>query len=69
MATSNWTRRRHLRRKLTIASKHLDQAGALVWAASQEYREAGRGPYQALEAIASAIAQTVEALDNVTAEV
>ena len=67
MGTSGvWTRRRHLKRKLSIACKHLDQAGALVWAAAQEYEAAGRGPSEALKAIANAVAETLEALEQVT---
>jgi multidrug resistance efflux pump len=65
MGSTTWTRRRHLKRKLTFARNHLDQAGALVWAAAAEYRAAERGPYEELEAIAHAIAQTLEALETV----
>jgi multidrug resistance efflux pump len=65
MGKTTWTRRRHLKRKLTFARNHLDQAGALVWSAAAEYRAAERGPYTELETIANAIAETLEALETV----
>jgi hypothetical protein len=50
---------------LTFARNHLDQAGALVWSAAAEYRAAERGPYEHLEAVANAIAETLEALEAI----
>ena len=69
MGTSRWSRRRHLKRKLTMAIKHLDRAGALIWASAQEFKEHDKGPYEALEVIASAVANTIEALEPIAEEV
>jgi len=57
------------RRRLKVARRHIDAAGALIWAASQDYREAGKGPYEALETIARALAEIMEVLDAALGEI
>jgi len=49
--------------------KHLDRAGALIWATAQEYKAHEKGPYEALEQIAHGVATLLEALDVVLEEV
>jgi hypothetical protein len=63
------SRRRHLRRKLTFATKYLINAEALISSAAAEYRAAQTGPYVALEAVAQAIREITLAVDNLMAEV
>jgi hypothetical protein len=56
-------------KRLKAARRHIDYAGGLVWATAVDYREAGVGPYEALEAIARALAEILDILDEALEEV